>query len=341
MFFNNKQVLVSVCIPVYNTEKYLKHCLQSVASQNFYNSQKTIIPFEIIVVDDGSPGVDEEGNDCGQIVREFGGKVSFPVKYIDNKENLMLFETRRNAVLNASGKYVMFLDSDDELLPDAIQKLYQSAVETQSDVVHAKTKLVAEKNIEPKIFSFFSKKTELIYYGSLDNESFRKKYFFDSVIHGFVWSKLYSRELLLTSYDMIPSVRCNFTEDLLLSFFICLNAKKYTGIDFPVYAYHLNIGMSAKEKIDTLQKWEGLCSSSGVWAIIFDWMNNNAVSQELIKKMHEKCNSALLNIVKCYIRGVTEEIKEAALEMLYDYWGKDYVDKVFSYIESNNLQALS
>ena len=75
----------------------------------------------------------------------------------------------------------------------------------------------------------------------------------------------------------------------------------------------------------------------GVWTIIFDWMNNNTVSLELKNKMHENCNTALLNLVKIYNRGVSDEIKNEALLMLYDYWGKTYVDKVFAFIAENNL----
>jgi hypothetical protein len=66
-------------------------------------------------------------------------------------------------------------------------------------------------------------------------------------------------------------------------------------------------------------------------------MNNNSVSQEFVNKMHENCNTALLNLVKTYKRGVADEIKDEALKMLYDYWGKNYVDRIFAYMAENNL----
>ena len=336
--FKKKQVLVSVCIPVYNTEKYLHACLDSLVNQTFLFNEINDNPFEVIVVDDCSPGKDDEGNDCGKIVSDFAKKVSFPVRYFLNKENLSVFEVRRKSVYNAKGKYILFLDSDDYLLPNAIQIMFYAAESDQCDYVHTKIKLCNTGNLEKNIINYFIRKSSLIYPAFLSNEKLRQEYFFNSSINGLVISKLFSRELLLKCYDNIPPVYCNLSEDGLLSFIISLFAQKYKGIITETYAYNLNVGMTAKIKITTLDKWKSQCSASTVYTVIFDWMKTHEIPDDIKECISEQCNATLLNLAYTYRRGVDASIKDQALSMFYDYWGKSYVEKAFEYIDSKKAR---
>lgn len=93
-----KEVLISIVIPVYNTEKYLRQCIESVLNQNFSD-------YELILVDDGSK--DQSGNICDEYA-EKDSKVT-----VIHKENEGPTTARRVGVEKAVGIYVMFLDSDD------------------------------------------------------------------------------------------------------------------------------------------------------------------------------------------------------------------------------------
>lgn len=111
---------ISVIIPIYNVEKYLSRCVDSVLSQ-------TLTDIEIILVDDGSP------DGCGKICDEYKEKDG-RIKVVHKKNGGL--SSARNAGLDVSeGEYTFFLDSDDWLEEDGLRKLYDKATETGVDFV--------------------------------------------------------------------------------------------------------------------------------------------------------------------------------------------------------------
>ena len=115
---------ISIIIPMYNTEKYIRQCLISVLSQKLQS-------VEIIVIDDGS--TDSSIAEVEKLIPNFDGNL----KLIKRNENSGRPGTVRNEALNiAHGKYIFFLDSDDILMPNSVQSLIDIADETQADVVH-------------------------------------------------------------------------------------------------------------------------------------------------------------------------------------------------------------
>ena len=101
--------LISVIIPVYNVEKYLRRCLDSVIAQTYQN-------LEIICVDDGS--IDDSGKICDQYaVRDARIKVI-------HQENQGLSAARNRGIDAADGEYIAFVDSDDYILEDMFERLY-------------------------------------------------------------------------------------------------------------------------------------------------------------------------------------------------------------------------
>jgi glycosyltransferase involved in cell wall biosynthesis len=113
---------VSIIVPVYNVSKYLKKCLDSVINQ-------TLKDIEIIVVNDCSPDpLDDE------ICKEYVKKDN-RIKYIKHKKNLGPGGARNTGIKNAKGKYIQFVDSDDQLELNAIKTLYTKAEENNLDMV--------------------------------------------------------------------------------------------------------------------------------------------------------------------------------------------------------------
>ena len=110
-----KNNLVSVIIPVYNGEKYIKNCLENVLSQTYKN-------LEIIVVDDGSTD------------RSAEIAAGYPVKIVAHERNSGLSAARNTGIDNAQGDYIHFMDVDDLLNTDFYKSMVEAIVSTGSDI---------------------------------------------------------------------------------------------------------------------------------------------------------------------------------------------------------------
>ena len=116
----SEMVKVSIGIPVYNVAKYLRQCLDSIVKQTFTD-------FEVIMTDDGS------NDDSFNICQEYVAKDS-RFKLI-HQENKGAAEARNTCLKHMKGKYVTWVDSDDIINPDYLEKLMTTILETQSDIV--------------------------------------------------------------------------------------------------------------------------------------------------------------------------------------------------------------
>lgn len=116
----DNQALISVIIPVYNVEEYLRECIESVLNQTFSD-------FEVILVDDGS--TDSSGDICDEYVEKDDRVV------VIHKKNEGPSKTRNVGLENANGKYIYFLDSDDYIEINALELLVDTAESNQADLV--------------------------------------------------------------------------------------------------------------------------------------------------------------------------------------------------------------
>lgn len=116
------QPKLSVIIPVYNVEKYIRQCLDSVYSQTFRD-------FEVIIIDDGSP------DNCGKICDEYAEKYKNEISTkVVHKENGGLCSVRNDGILIASGEYFTTVDSDDWIEADYFEKMFLAMGDKRPDV---------------------------------------------------------------------------------------------------------------------------------------------------------------------------------------------------------------
>lgn len=176
---NKIEPIVSVIVPVYNVELYLKRCLDSIIKQTLAN-------IEIILVDDGST------DNSGKICDEFAQK-DFRISVIHKKNGGL--SSARNAGLNiAKGKYIGFVDSDDWINQDYYENLYNIAKKTKSDIVSCKfnksSKYKENSHIKINENDFTIE----------DGKKFRETYLSSAMKGGIswvpVWSKIYKRRIL-------------------------------------------------------------------------------------------------------------------------------------------------
>lgn len=169
-------------MPVYNVEKYLQECLDSIINQSFKD-------FEIICVNDGST------DKSLQILEEYAKKDSRFI--VMSQQNLGAGEARNTGLKNASGKYVQFLDSDDYFEPNMLEELYNTAEKFSTDIVVCSAKRIDEdgnivQNVNPSAHINF-KCCPL-------NTPFSKDDYPDKIFSFYnaaPWNKLYLREMLI------------------------------------------------------------------------------------------------------------------------------------------------
>ncbi len=113
---------ISVIVPVYNVERYVKLCIDSILGQTFQN-------FEVIIVDDASP------DNSYEICQNLYG-TNDKVRILRHSENQGIGPARNTGMANARGKYIYFVDSDDVIVTKALEILYKTAENTGADVVH-------------------------------------------------------------------------------------------------------------------------------------------------------------------------------------------------------------
>ncbi len=128
--------LVTIIIPVYNTEKYLRKCLDSVVNQTFASRS-----LEIIIINDASTDYSSE------IINQYASMYK-NIKVITKTHNEGLSCARNIGMKYAQGEYIFFLDSDDWIAEETIEKLFYLAESYNCQLVEASNKIVYRQNIK-------------------------------------------------------------------------------------------------------------------------------------------------------------------------------------------------
>lgn len=221
---------VYVLVPVYNVEKVLRDCLDSVINQTYKN-------WEMILVDDGSK--DRSGKICDEYVKR-----DSRIRVI-HQENGGLSKARYtaiNAITEAENTYMMFLDSDDLLPNNSIELLYKTAEENECEIVSGEfTKFINRK--APDLTNNSNEINSLIVY---DHDKFIKKryigYFGYGVFSVSLVSKLYRTDFFKDIYSRIEQWPFYFGEDLNVTIKITPEAAKIAEINNVIYYYRYGGG---------------------------------------------------------------------------------------------------
>ena len=214
--------LVSIIVPVYNAEKYLQKCLDSILEQTYQN-------LEIIIVNDGST------DNSRQICHEYEQKDS-RIIYIE-KENGGVSDTRNTGLDRMTGSYVTFVDSDDWLEPNYVQFLYEKLIEHQADIVVGNYTRFNEAN---SVFYFH---TSADYYEKVyDNTSiisclYDSKELLNSALI-VAWGKIYKKEIIANFRFPIDRIG----EDALFNLKALLDSKKVVYVNKSAYIYRVREG---------------------------------------------------------------------------------------------------
>ena len=202
---------ISVIIPVYNVEKYLIRCVDSVINQTYKN-------LEIILVNDGS--TDSSGILCDELA-----KSDARIKVI-HKENGGLSDARNKGEESSTGDYVIFIDSDDYIHIDMINSLYFQIKSEEADVSVCGVMNVYSNSETPQCSN-----TQLVF--SCDREGFLKEYLVGEKIPGGIWNKLIKKSIS----EKIKFPFGLIYEDAYYQYELLKHCEKYVVNTLPYYYY--------------------------------------------------------------------------------------------------------
>ncbi len=228
---------ISVIMPMYNSEKYVAECLDSLLAQ-------TLQDFEVILVNDCS--TDSSRAIAESYVPKFDGRL----KLLDNEKNSGPGASRNNGLQHATGEYIYFMDSDDLILPDGLEKLYTTAKQFDVDVVHATGSYNMSEDGKERTIMYI-KKPSLPKGPILEqNPEWRMKNLLAN--GGAPWRKFSRREFLIENELFFPE-NVRTAEDTVWTHGLWCLAKKIIHTPLTVYLYRKSANSLTRTKIAPLQ----------------------------------------------------------------------------------------
>lgn len=293
---------ISVIIPVYNVEKYLKKCVDSVLAQDFSD-------YEILLIDDGS--TDSSGEICDEYA-EKNANVT-----VVHQENKGLGGARNTGISKAQGEYLLFVDSDDWIKGNMLSSLYTAAENANNDVVCFSMEFVDEQGNTTDIKRPYGKKPITL-------SDFPAVFSLDP----YVCNKLFRRSLFNDNSVSFP-LRVWY-EDLCTTPKILLCAKKIAFTD-DVFYYYLQRENSIMHVKNTDRNEDMLYVIKSVLSFYREQNRFDAYRDAL-------CFMTVMHMmVLCTLRVAADDPRHPLLKRFYDFTKENFADFATNKFVRNNL----
>lgn len=212
---------LSIILPVYNVEKYIRPCVESIIKQGLNEDC-----YEVIIVNDGTP--DRSIEMIEDIIQQHNNII------VINQENHGLSVARNNGMKKATGNYILFVDSDDLIVENCLPFLMEKAIQSNADLIVADFKRMEDNEIDLLRKESFSIQ---------DNIKVQEKTGFSLFLEDlnprecYVWRTIYRRDFLVRNNILfIPNI-CY--EDIPFTHECYLKADKCLRINYPLYIYRI------------------------------------------------------------------------------------------------------
>ncbi len=214
---------ISVIIPMYNVERYIIYCMESIMQQTFKD-------FEVIMIDDAST------DNTYRVCQTLFGKDE-RVTILRNESNQGQCNSRNRGMKLARGKYLYFMDSDDEILPQGLEKLYRTAEEEKADVVHSNfyAMVCTQGRMRLRKSLWEGARCHDTGVGVLEGTLVERFNYQGMKSQPMPWLNLYNREFLLGEELFFPDL--TISEDDMFSMAVIMKAKRYVRINEACYLY--------------------------------------------------------------------------------------------------------
>lgn len=301
---------ISVIVPIYNVEEYLRECLDSLINQTYAN-------LELILVNDGSK------DNSYEIAKGYVLKDERIKLY--TKENGGLSDARNFGLERATGKYIGFIDSDDKAFPNQFERLYQLIKENDSDMSMCSYLRSNEELSDNKIKINTYEIDEIYDDIILDN------------INAHVWDKLYKREF----FDEIKFPKGLHFEDLAIFYKMAFNMKRITISNEQLYWYRVDRDDSITQNKDN-SLFNSICIAQiSREKTDFAYKKNLNVKDQVLKMSAKYNTDTYRNIKKQYkFNEELEVIKSYLIKYYKDIMSNKHIDiikKTFTFLIKHGL----
>lgn len=215
---------VSLIIPVYNVSEYIERCMHSVMAQTYTD-------IECIIVDDC--GTDDSMTKCEQMIREYEGSIKFLI--LHHEHNRGLSAARNTGIHQATGKWLYFLDSDDEITLHCIETLLKVGEEDEAiEMVHGSTRTIPLREKDPRDFSWQQLPS------SMDPTTIQYYFFIKKKMRVEAWNKLLKRSFIM-EHQLFFKNGILF-EDVLWSYYLFNRLKQICLVAEITHYYYIRSG---------------------------------------------------------------------------------------------------
>ena len=279
------EVMFSIIVPVYNVEKYLRKCIESVLCQKFKN-------YEIVLINDG--GTDNSLIICEEYLEKYPSKI----KLLTIK-NSGVSEARNIGIKNAIGKYILFLDSDDYWKGDFLESLSRICQENYDIVLSKGFDYVYDTYVEVLEHNYIKED----FYG-LNGEESLHQYIKSPTRRWAVWQHIYNRKFLIDhKLFFMKDVLC---EDVEWTYKVILETNQITVFNNKFYQYRAERPGSIMNSI-SFKKWKDITSHCELWLNRLDTISSKILQEELRNIF---CHLAYINLYEiCFFNH--KEIRKA------------------------------
>lgn len=274
---NNRNDLISVIIPAYNAEQYIRKTIESICNQSYKN-------LEIIVVDDGS--TDETKAVIEELLKE-DDRV-----YAYFKSNGGVTSARLYGLEKATGDWVAFVDSDDTLSENMYERLMDNAVKYDADISHCGYKMIFPDRVD----LYYDTRRVVVQ----TSEEGIRDLIEGKFIEPALWNKLFRKELFNGIMEKMDFSIKNW-EDLLMNFYVFQNSKRLVYFDECLYNYTIRANSASTGAVSVKKLSDPLT----VLKIVKTETSNNKQLQSVIDV---RMIGRMLQVLKLHRRNCTSEI---------------------------------
>ena len=310
---NNENPLVSVIVPVCNVEPYIHRCLDSIIGQTLKN-------IEIICVEDHSE------DRSAEILQEYAEKDE-RIKTIFHKTNLSTSQSRKDGVAVSRGKYIMFVDGDDELCTDACRIASEAIEKYGTDIVQFDTEVVncagvSEERIQMNQRFLFPCLEEIHEENLIFSCWEEKKIGFS------LWNKIFNGKICRQAFADVEDGFYPKAQDMYAFFLIAYYSRSYIGIEDRLYRYMFGIGVTGSNYI-SIPKFDIMMTEKCIWECLVRFIDKKQKHKKYQKILDGIYQYFLSDCVNRWQNNLQPENISEGFEHLVNTWGlEDVVSKL-------------